>query len=98
MSRELQQRGIPGVLVGPGETVPAGKYGLIVDGLFGIGLTRPPEGRYAQWIATANRLAERDRCPLLALVIAGPRVDRGAPSTARGWRERLWCGPGTQRG
>ncbi len=42
-------------------------WSLIVDGLFGIGLTRPPEGRYAQWIATANRLAERDHCPLLAL-------------------------------
>lgn len=42
-------------------------WSLIVDGLFGIGLTRSPEGRYAQWIATANRLAERDCCPLLAL-------------------------------
>ena len=29
--------------------------------IFGIGLTRPPEGRYAEWIASANRLARRDR-------------------------------------
>jgi len=43
------------------------RFALIIDGLFGIGLTRPPEGRYADWIAAANRLATRDRCPLLAL-------------------------------
>lgn len=42
-------------------------WGLIVDGIFGIGLRRAPEGRYAEWIATANRLAQRDACPLLAL-------------------------------
>ena len=42
-------------------------WSLIIDGLFGIGLTRAPEGRYAEWIATANRLASRDGCPLLAL-------------------------------
>ncbi len=43
------------------------QWSLIVDGLFGIGLARAPEGLYAQWIASANRLAERDCCPLLAL-------------------------------
>ncbi len=42
-------------------------WGLIVDGLFGIGLTRVPEGRYAEWIVAATQLAERDACPLLAL-------------------------------
>lgn len=42
-------------------------YALIIDGLFGIGLTRPAEGCYADWISAANRLAERDHCPLLAL-------------------------------
>jgi hydroxyethylthiazole kinase-like uncharacterized protein yjeF len=40
---------------------------LIIDGLFGIGLTRAAEGSYAELIAAANRLAERDHCPLLAL-------------------------------
>ena len=43
------------------------RWSLIIDGLFGIGLTRAPDGTYAQWIATANHLAERDNCPLLAL-------------------------------
>ncbi|PKO43300.1 MAG: bifunctional ADP-dependent NAD(P)H-hydrate dehydratase/NAD(P)H-hydrate epimerase [Betaproteobacteria bacterium HGW-Betaproteobacteria-4] len=43
------------------------RWSLIVDGLFGIGLTRAPAGSYAESISTANRLAERDNCPLLAL-------------------------------
>lgn len=50
------------------DEIPADRqWSLIVDGLFGIGLARAPEGLYATWIATANRLAERDACPLLAL-------------------------------
>ena len=50
------------------ENIPDGQHwGLIVDGLFGIGLARAPGGRYAEWIAAANALAERDGCPLLAL-------------------------------
>lgn len=49
-------------------TIPGdGRWALIIDGLFGIGLTRAPDGRYADWIATANQLAGRDVCPLLAL-------------------------------
>jgi hydroxyethylthiazole kinase-like uncharacterized protein yjeF len=43
------------------------QWALIIDGLFGIGLTRAPESSYAELIAAANRLAERDHCPLLAL-------------------------------
>jgi hydroxyethylthiazole kinase-like uncharacterized protein yjeF len=43
------------------------RWSLIIDGLFGIGLTRAPDGNYARWITTANGLAERDNCPLLAL-------------------------------
>lgn len=42
-------------------------WALIIDGLFGIGLTRAPEGIYAEWITAANHLAKRDSCPLLAL-------------------------------
>ncbi|MEN9480874.1 MAG: hypothetical protein RLZZ298_2269 [Pseudomonadota bacterium] len=42
-------------------------WSLIIDGIFGIGLTRAPAGPYAEWIATANRQASRDNCPLLAL-------------------------------
>ncbi len=46
---------------------PEKRYSLIIDGIFGIGLTRKPEGQYAEWIATANQLAELNNCPLLAL-------------------------------
>ena len=54
-----------GTIVG---TIPDGaRWSLIIDGLFGIGLGRAPAGQYAEWIATANALAVRDACPLLAL-------------------------------
>lgn len=42
---------------------PAGKFGLIIDGLFGIGLTRAIDGHYTDWIARANA----NGCPILAL-------------------------------
>ena len=42
-------------------------WSLIVDGLFGIGLTRDIAGAYAGLIEQANALARRDHCPLLAL-------------------------------
>jgi len=45
----------------------SGRWSLIIDGLFGIGLGRAPAGQYAEWIAAANALAVRDACPLLAL-------------------------------
>jgi len=55
------------------------RWSLIIDGLFGIGLTRAPDGTYAQWIATANHLAERDNCPLLALDCpSGLNADTGS--------------------
>ena len=48
---------------------------LLVDGLFGIGLTRPLEGGYAELIAGINRLP----CVKLALDIAsGINADTGA--------------------
>ncbi len=51
-----------------GNSIPAdGQWSLIVDGLFGIGLARAPASQYAEWIETANLLATRDGCPLLAL-------------------------------
>jgi hydroxyethylthiazole kinase-like uncharacterized protein yjeF len=50
------------------ESIPdSGRWSLIIDGLFGIGLGRAPAGQYAELIATANALASRDACPLLAL-------------------------------
>ena len=65
MARVLQQRGVAVVLVGPGNAVPDGKYGLIVNGLFGIGLGRPVEGAWADLIARINAFAG----PVLALDI-----------------------------
>lgn len=54
-------------------------WGLIIDGLFGIGLARAPAGRSAELIEAANRLAGRDRCPLLALDCpSGLNADTGA--------------------
>lgn len=54
-----------------GTTLPAiaarRDWSLIVDGLFGIGLTRPPEGRFGELIATMNTAADASDCPLLAL-------------------------------
>lgn len=42
---------------------PAGRPSLVVDGLLGIGLSRPPEGRLAELIEWANDCA----APVLAL-------------------------------
>lgn len=42
-------------------------WSLIVDGLFGIGLTRDISEPYAELIGRANALAARHQCPLLAL-------------------------------
>lgn len=50
------------------DEIPAvGRWGMILDGLFGIGLGRAPEGRHGELIDMANILADRHRCPLLAL-------------------------------
>src|ERR1035437_4778664 len=38
----------------PGAAAIARDYDLVVDGLFGIGLTRPLEGRYARAVAAIN--------------------------------------------
>jgi hydroxyethylthiazole kinase-like uncharacterized protein yjeF len=54
------------------------RWALVIDGLFGIGLARTPEGPHARLIGDANRLAVRDRCPLLALDCpSGLDADRG---------------------
>lgn len=51
--------------------------GLVVDGLFGIGLTRALTGTYAEWIAAINRAD----CPVLALDIpSGLDADTGTCS------------------
>ncbi len=43
------------------------RWSLIIDGLFGIGLQREVTDPYAGLIRSANALAARDACPLLAL-------------------------------
>lgn len=54
--------------------IPAIQWSLIVDGLFGIGLTRPIAGVYRDLIDSINRLA----CPVLALDIpSGLDADTG---------------------
>ena len=49
-------------------------WGLLIDGLFGIGLARPIAGEHAEMVAYANR----QRCPVLALdVPSGIQSDTG---------------------
>ncbi len=66
VARLLQEKFFRVVLTGKFEEIPQGtRWSLIVDGLFGIGLTRPVEGEYARLIDFANS----QRCPVLALDI-----------------------------
>ena len=54
--------------------IPAQDFSLAIDGLFGIGVTRPLEGRYAQLVGRINALG----CPVLALdVPSGLDADTG---------------------
>ena len=49
-------------------------WGLVIDGLFGIGLARPVQGEHAQLVEYANRC----RCPVLAIdVPSGLQSDTG---------------------
>jgi len=53
---------------------PGAEWGLVVDGLFGIGLSRPLEGPYRELVAGLDGL----RCPILALdVPSGLDADSG---------------------
>lgn len=57
------------------DTIPIGqRWGLVIDGLFGIGLTRPVDGASAEVIETVNAL----ETPILALdVPSGLHADSG---------------------
>ncbi len=58
----------------PEEITPNVRWGLVVDGLFGIGLARPLEGNYAKLVGYANA----QTCPVLALDIpSGLHSDTG---------------------
>ena len=53
---------------------PGAEWGLAVDGLFGIGLSRPLEGPYRELVAGLDTL----HCPVLALdVPSGLDADSG---------------------
>lgn len=74
MARLLGQRGVSIEVVAPGGTVPVGDYGLVVDGIFGIGLTRPVTGPNAELIERINAFPG----PVLALdVPSGLDADTG---------------------
>ena len=54
------------------------KFDLIIDGLFGIGLTRAPRGVFADAIAAANASADAHHTPMLAIdVPSGLLADTG---------------------
>ena len=56
------------------DEVPAATWGLVVDGLFGIGLARDIDGEYARLVDLANQQS----CPVLALDIpSGLHSDTG---------------------
>ncbi|HET8690691.1 MAG TPA: NAD(P)H-hydrate dehydratase [Steroidobacteraceae bacterium] len=61
-------------VVGRPEELPERKWGLVVDGLFGIGLARDIEGPYARLVEYVNQQS----CPVLALdVPSGIASDTG---------------------
>jgi hydroxyethylthiazole kinase-like uncharacterized protein yjeF len=71
----LRQRFFRVEVVERPEALPEGKtWGLVIDGLFGIGLARPIEGDYRKLVEYANA----QRCPVLALdVPSGIQSDTG---------------------
>ncbi|MGD9871102.1 MAG: NAD(P)H-hydrate dehydratase [Thauera sp.] len=65
-----------GSIVSDFPSAPAGGWALVVDALFGIGLARSIEGRYAEWIRTLNSQPG----PRMALdVPSGLNADTGQP-------------------
>jgi hydroxyethylthiazole kinase-like uncharacterized protein yjeF len=66
VGRILQEKFFRVSLAGKTEEIPKDvRWSLVVDGLFGIGLTRPVEGDYARLVEYANAQS----CPVLALDI-----------------------------
>ncbi|MDR0234527.1 MAG: NAD(P)H-hydrate dehydratase [Zoogloeaceae bacterium] len=54
------------------------RFSLIIDGMFGIGLSHSPQGKYAYLIETVNRISHEQGCPVLALDCpSGLDVDSG---------------------
>jgi hydroxyethylthiazole kinase-like uncharacterized protein yjeF len=83
---------------------PEGSSALVVDGLFGVGLTRPPSPEYAALIDWANA----GGAPILALDVPSgldadtgtafaPAIDAVATATFLAWKPGLLTGEGPDR-
>ena len=74
VARVLQERFFRVTVLTASDPLPTAHLNLVVDGLFGIGLTRPVEGAYARLVDYANAQS----CPVLALDIpSGLESDTG---------------------
>jgi len=70
----LQERFYRVTLAARANEIPERPWGLVIDGLFGIGLARDIDGEYARMVEYANR----QTCPVLALDIpSGVHSDTG---------------------
>ena len=70
----LRERFFRVTVAGRMDEIPQAKWGLVVDGLFGIGLARDVDGEYARLV----EFASQQRCPVLALDIpSGLHSDTG---------------------
>ncbi|HSU75843.1 MAG TPA: NAD(P)H-hydrate epimerase, partial [Burkholderiales bacterium] len=70
----LQERFYRVTLAARTNEIPERPWGLVIDGLFGIGLARDIDGEYARMVEYANR----QTCPVLALDIpSGLHSDTG---------------------
>ena len=70
----LQERFYRVTVAARADEIPERAWGLVIDGLFGIGLARDIDGEYARMVAYANR----QTCPVLALDIpSGLHSDTG---------------------
>jgi hydroxyethylthiazole kinase-like uncharacterized protein yjeF len=74
VARILQEKFFRVTVLAASDPIPSKNFTLIVDGLFGIGLTRPIAGEYAKLVEYVNA----QTCPVLALDIpSGINSDTG---------------------
>jgi len=74
VARLLKEKFFRVEVVAQGDSIPEKSWGLVIDGLFGIGLAREVAGEHAALVDYVNR----QRCPVLALDIpSGLHSDTG---------------------
>src|SRR5688500_2158887 len=74
VAERLKQKFFRVEMVSEAGQIPGKPWGLVIDGLFGIGLAREITGAHAALVDYANR----QRCPVLALDIpSGIQADTG---------------------